>query len=292
MVSGLPASQACWLHRFRHALVAGVRGYSRHGGTQHAAAIGFRVLFSLVPLVALVVAIVDLVLPEAKREDVVRWVIDLLSGSTGLEESVRHALHQEPTAASIAGLVALGWLIWAASGMMGAIRRALQAIWESDTPDSYVRGKIVDFAVVLGTGIAVIVGFALSIVVDAVYEVGSNIGSAVGIESAGGWLGAAAASAATLGLIFGCFAALYRVLPTTAPRWEAIWPGAAVGAVGFQLATTIYSAYLARFGGLSVVYGSLGALLGFLLVVWAGAIAMLIGAEIVAGWPDADDGCE
>jgi membrane protein len=288
-VSGLPASQTRWLHRFRYAVVAAVRGYSRHGASQQAAAIAFRVLFSLVPLIALLVAIVDLVIPETARERVVEWVVGSLSGSTGLEESVQRALNQGPAAASIAGLVALGGLIWAASGMMGAIRRAFQAIWESGPRHSYVRGKIVDLVVVLGTGIAVIVGFGLSIVVDAVYEVGSHIGAAVGVESAGGWLGAAATGAARLGLVFACLAALYRVLPTTAPRWEALWPGAAVGAVGFQLATTVYSAYLARFGDLSVVYGSLGALLGFLLVVWAGAIAMLIGAEIVAGWPDTDD---
>jgi membrane protein len=247
------------------------------------------VLFSLVPLAALIVAIVDLVLPGAAREEVVEWVIDTLSGSTGLEESVRRALAPGTTAASGAGLVALGGLIWAASGMMGAIRRAFQTIWGSDAPSSYIRGKIVDFVVVLGAGVVVILAFGLAIVVDVVYEVGSDLGAAVGIAGGGGWLGAAATSAATLGLTFGCFAALYRLVPSSAPRWEAYWPGAAVGAVGFQLATTLYGAYLARFGDLSVVYGSLGAVLGFLLVVWAGSLALLLGAEIVAGWPLAEN---
>jgi membrane protein len=278
-----------WPHRFLHALFAAFRGYGVHGDSQQAAAIAFRVLFSLVPLVALVVAVVDLVIPESRREEVVEWVVDLMSGSTGLEGSVRRALSQGPTAASVAGLIALVGLIWAASGMMAAIRRAFRTIWESAPGDSFVRGKAVDIAVVLGTGLAVIVGFGLSLVVDAVYEVGSDIGSAVGMEGAGGWLGAAATSAATLGLIFACFAALYRVVPPTAPRWEALWPGAAVGAIGFQVATTVYAAYLANFGSLSVVYGSLGAVLGFLLVVWAGSVAMLIGAEIVAGWPGSDE---
>jgi membrane protein len=289
-VAGSAALHTRWLNRFWQAVAAAAGGYSRHGDSQQAAAIAFRVLFSLVPLVALVVAIVDLVIPEGARERVVQWVVDLVSGSTGLEESVHRALNQGPAGASIAGLVALGGLIWASSGMMGAIRRAFEAIWDSGGRHSYVRGKLVDVIVVLGTGIVVIAGFGLSIAADAVYEAGSRIGSAVGIESAGRWLGAVATSAATLALIFACFAALYRVLPTTAPRWEALWPGAAVGAVGFQLATTVYSAYLARFGDLSVVYGSLGALLGFLLVVWAGSIAMLIGAEIIAAWPDPDDG--
>lgn len=285
-----PASLRRWLRRFRHAVVAAARGYSSHGDSQQAAAIAFRVLFSLVPLVALVVAVVDLVIPESRREEVVEWVIDLLSGSTGLEDSVRRALSQGTAQASVVGLIALGGLIWAASGMMGAIRRAFETIWGSGPRDSYVRGKVVDVVVVLGTGVAVIIGFGLTLVVDAVFEVGSDLGSAVGVEGAGGWLDAAATNVATLGMIFVCFAALYRLLPTKAPRWEALWPGAAVGAIGFQVATTAYAAYLANFGDLSVVYGSLGAVLGFLLVVWAGSIAMLIGAEVVAGWPDSDDG--
>jgi uncharacterized BrkB/YihY/UPF0761 family membrane protein len=111
---------------------------------------------------------------------------------------------------------------------------AFRTIWEPETADSYVRGKIVDIAVVLGTGIAVIVGFGLSMVVDAVYEVGSGH-RLRGRNRKCGWMaGWAVTSAATLGLIFGCFAALYRLLPTTALRWEALWPGAAFGAIGFQ----------------------------------------------------------
>ena len=145
-------------------------------------------LFSLVPLAALTVAIVDLVIPEEQREEVVEWVIDTLSGSTGLEESVRRALAQGTTAASVAGLVALAGLIWAASGMMGAIRRAFHAIWASDAPRSYVRGKTLDFAVVFGTGIVVIVAFGLGIVVDAVFDAGSDFGAAFGIEvRVAGW---------------------------------------------------------------------------------------------------------
>jgi membrane protein len=276
-----------WYGRLRPVLRGAIRGYARHDVSQEAAAIAFRVLFSLVPLVALIVAVVDLVLPAERREEFVDWIIDTLSGSAGLEESVRRAVTQGGTRASMAGVVALAGFIWAASGMAGAIRRAFARIWEDAPREPYLRGKLVDFAVVVGAGLAAILGFCLTLVVDAVYEFGSGLGAALGVESAEGWAGGAvAARASTFLLIFVCFCALYRVVPPAAPRWEALWPGAAVGAVGFKLATTGYGAYLARFGDLSAVYGSLGVVLGFLLVVWAGSIAMLFGAEIVAGWPE------
>ena len=54
-----------------------------------------------------------------------------------------------------------------------------------------------------------------------------------------------------------------------------------MGAIGFELTTIAYGWYLTQFSDRSV-YGSLGALLGFLLVVYWGVVAMLLGAEIVA----------
>jgi membrane protein len=274
-----------WLRRLREAVISAVRGYSAHALSQQAAAIAFRVLFSLVPLVALFVSIVDLVVPPGRREEVIAWIVDKLSGTGELEDSVRRALTAGETTASVVGVVALVGLIWAASGMMSAIRRAFQTIWDDSAPRSYVRGKFVDIVVVLGTGLVAIVAFGLSIAVKSVVEVGSDVAAALGIESADGLLSATASGAVTLALTFACFLALYRVVPPVPPSWDALWPGAAIGAIGFQVATTVYGTYLGTFGDLNVIYGSLGAVLGFLLVVWAGAIALLLGAEIAASWP-------
>lgn len=274
-----------WLRRLRSALVSAIRGYSTHGASQQAAAIAFRVLFSLVPLVALLVSVADLVVPAGPREELIEWIAEKLSGTGALEDSVQRALTAGETTASVVGVVALVGLIWAVSGMMASIRRAFQTVWEDSAPRSYVRGKLIDFVIVLGTGLVAIVGFGLGIAVKAVAEVGSDVAAALGIESAGNVLSATAAGAATLALTFGCFLALYRVVPPARSSWDALWPGAAIGAIGFQVATTAYGSYLARFGDLNVIYGSLGAVLGFLLVVWAGAIALLFGAEIAAGWP-------
>ncbi len=82
--------------------------------------------------------------------------------------------------------------------------------------------------------------------------------------------------------MFLCLVALYRVAPPVRPRWSSIAAGAIVGAIGFEVATTLYGWYLTWSGELAAVYGSLAVLLGFLLVLYAGAVTMLVGAEIVA----------
>ena len=63
-----------------------VAAYGRHQVSQHAAAIAYRVMFSLVPFVALVVSVADLVLPAGRREQFVDWVLRRLARERAREQ--------------------------------------------------------------------------------------------------------------------------------------------------------------------------------------------------------------
>ena len=91
---------------------------------------------------------------------------------------------------------------------------------------------------------------------------------------------------ASLLVTFAVFLLLYRSVPPVRPRFAALWPPALLGAAAFQIATAGYAFYLARWGNLTPIYGPLGAVLGFLLVVYVGVLVLLIGAELVAAWPN------
>ncbi len=268
----------------RRAVSRAVRGYGEHGLSQQAAAISFRLLFSLVPLIALTLSMLDLLLPADLAERLADWLVGDLGGAEHLEDSVGRSLVGGRATASVAGLVALGGLVWAASGLMGSIRIAFRTIWAGAPRRPYVRGKALDLVLALATGIVVVAGFGLSIVTEALAQLGGSLGDALGLTDVGDWLGDAIGIAASLALTFACCVVLYRFVPPVAPPTRALLIGAAAGAIGFEVATVAYGWYLAQFGELSVVYGSLGALLGFLLVVYAGVVAMLVGAELCAGW--------
>jgi membrane protein len=270
--------------RLKQLVSSAVRGYSLHGLSQQAAAIAFRVLFSLVPLVALTVSLLDLVLPERASERLVDWVVGELLGSTELEESVGNVLDQGAVTPSITGFLALAALLWAASAMMGSIRFAFQAIWTTAPRRPFVRAKLLDAALALTVGIFAIAAFGLSIIAESVAQLGGDVGDALGLTDAGAWTGVVFSAISSLALVVVCFAGLYRVVPPIRPSWTSIGIGAVVGALGFQVATAVYGWYLSWSGELAAVYGSLAALLGFLLVVYAGAVTMLVGAEIVADW--------
>src|SRR5215467_3618437 len=95
-------------------------GYSRHATSQFAAAISYRVLFSLVPLVSFVATVADALLPDKQREAVARWLASVVPGRA-LDVSVQDALTGSRIPPTIAGLVSIVILLWAASGMMAAI---------------------------------------------------------------------------------------------------------------------------------------------------------------------------
>jgi membrane protein len=276
-----------WLDRWplgRAARGAAV-GYRRHATAQLAAAVSYRMLFSLVPLVAFVVSVADLLLPDEQRNAVARWLAEAVPGRA-LDRSIQQALDTSDTTATIAGLVSLAVLLWAASGLMAALRIAFRLIWENDLRRTYVRSKLLDFAFVLGVGLVAVAGLGATLLVDALEQLGSGLRRAVGVDTQGQVLAVVAEVLASTALTFGILLVLYRTLPPVAPRLRALWLPALLAAISFHVATAAYAAYLARYGDVAATYGPLGAVLGFLLVVYVGITVVLLGAELVAAWPE------
>ena len=201
------------------AVLGAMDGYTRHATSQFAAAISYRVLFSLVPLVSFVAAVTDVLLPDKQRDAIARWLASVVPGDA-LDPSVR------------------------AVASLGA-----------------------------------------TLLVQVLAELGRDLSAELDVGAGGQLLGTAteilASGALTVGILF----VLYRFVPPVAPRARAVWLPALLAAIGFHIATALYGLYLARLGDVTAVYGPLGAVLGFLLVVYVGVIVILLGAELVAAWP-------
>jgi membrane protein len=275
-----------WISRrsFGRVALGAARGYTRHATSQLAAAISFRVLFSLVPLAAFLIAVVDVVLPDAERNAVARWLISIVPGQA-LDESVERALTGSRVTPTAAGAVSLLVLLWSASAMMAAIRVAFRVIWENDLRRTYVKSKLLDFALVLGVGLLAVASIGATLLVQTLAEIGRELSAAIGAGTEGRVLATAGEMFASATLTFGVLVVLYRTLPPVAPRLRAVWLPALLASVAFHGLTAAYALYLARAGDVAALYGPLGAVLGFLLVVHLGVVVILLGAELVATWP-------
>jgi membrane protein len=61
-----------------------------------------------------------------------------------------------------------------------------------------------------------------------------------------------------------------------------LWPSAAAAAIAFEVAVYGYTIYATRFASFNTVYGPIGAVLLFLLLVYLLAAIVLLGAETAA----------
>jgi membrane protein len=78
-------------------------------------------------------------------------------------------------------------------------------------------------------------------------------------------------------------AALYRYGPSRSrSKWRWITGGSALAGVAWMVVSLLFSWYAADFGSYNETYGSLGAVIGFMMWLWLSAIVVLLGAELDA----------
>jgi membrane protein len=257
------------------------RSFSRHAGSQLSAAIAYRVLFSLVPFAALLVTFVDVVLPESRREQFVNWLFGFVPGND-VANAVDRTLADSGASAPIVALVALATLLWAASGMMASIRIAFRVIWDRERGPTYARSKLRDFALVGLAGVLVVAAFAFSFVVRFIVETGAGLLDRLDWSGSGGLVSTAAEIAVSTIVVFVALLLLYRVVPPVTTSVRLLWPSAAAAAIVFEVAVYGYAIYATRFASFDTIYGPIGAVLLFLLLVYLLAAIVLLGAETAA----------
>lgn len=260
--------------------------YTRNLCPQLASAIAYRVLFSLFPLAIFMASLFGLLIENAERRDeLVTWLVDHLSlsqaGSVRLDEAVAGLA----TPSSALGLLALVGVFWAASGMMAAIRIALTSLWGAERRQAW-RGKAFDLGLVLLAGVLILVAFALTLVVRLVENLGGRIGEELGLERLGAAAGDVTQLLVSLALVFATVLLLYRYVPPSRPRLADLWAPALLVALAIQATQAGYGVYLSRFADYNLVYGSLGAVIGFLFLVYLCAAIFLFGAQLAAVWPE------
>ena len=76
---------------------------------------------------------------------------------------------------------------------------------------------------------------------------------------------------------------IYRWGPSSnAAEWRWISPGSAFAAIAWLAGSAAFSYYAANFGNFNKTYGSLGAVIGFMLWIWLSVIVILLGGKLNA----------
>ena len=263
-------------------MVDGARGvlsrYSRLGGSQFAAAISYRALFSLVPLATFVATVLAQVLSSsgADRQDFVSAIAERLDlspeGAAGLDALITSV----PSPWSVAGVVALGLALWGATGVMSSMQKTLAVVFDQGASRSLIRGRLVSALLVLGALGLILLAVIVSMVENVARKVSANVGEALGWQPFGfGILFGVVVPAAVVFLVF---VLLYRYLPHHRPGWRAALLGGGAAALAHQAVQVGLDWYLSGPVDFTNVYGSASAVFAFLFSVYLSASAFVICA--------------
>lgn len=245
-----------------------------------AAAMAFHLLFSMFPLAIMAVGIIGLITqtPHA-RDTVTSAVLEAVPLSSHGKQQLHNLLGSVSGGAGALGLLGFIGILWSASGVMAAVRTALNIAWDTDASRPFFRGKLLDLALIAGAFLAI--GATLGVTLaESVIRRGT-----VHLPQPLHSLAPAVVVVASIALLFTTFAFLYRFVPAVPTRMRGIWPGALAAAVGVEAVQYGFSVYVSFFSHYNKVYGSLGAIVAFMFFVYLAAMVFLFGAEIASEYP-------
>jgi len=264
---------------------AAIDGYFAHRLPNYAAAVAYRVLFSLAPLAIVLVSVFGLLLRnDDLRTDVIDRIVGWLPVSEEGSQQVADAITRLANPASLAGLVSLALFAWAATGMMAALRIGLEVAFDVPRDDRrpVVRAKLVDLALVVGAGVLVILAIAASFAGQVVTRFVGSFADSIKID--GGVIDQLLRIGLPLVVSSVVVMLLFRFVPSRRIDWRGTLAGGITSGlllVGISLASAlVYD----KASGLSAVYGSLTVVFVFLYSVYLYASAILFGAQLADVW--------
>lgn len=244
-----------------------IEAAARHHTPMLAAGLAFFGLVSLAPAIGFGLGALRLLAPD----QVVSRLVDAVSAAFGETLAIGQLLQQmEDQAARYAGL-GLVALLWPATTLASGWRRALDAVYEHDSPP--VIRSLAGRAKGLSVGL-VLLGGALGLL--AAMVAGTTLAGQrlvlLLVVAAGG-----------LALQFLFCLLLYRLLPAPDRAWSALWPGAVWATAGVAVVTVGFALLLSVAESAAQQYPptlSTAVVLG--LWLYGANLSMLLGAELNA----------
>jgi membrane protein len=178
--------------------------------------------------------------------------------------------------------VAIGFVLalWTLTGSMNALMRAVNSAYGRRETRGFIRQRLTALAMIacLVLAAALVIGF---LVLGPVLS--GAVGSALGMQSAIGWIWWTVQWPILLLGLLTAFAAIYVLAPDVEhARFNILAPGTVLAVVIWLVASAGFSVYVATFASYNKTWGSLAAVIVLMTWLWLSALALLLGAEINA----------
>jgi membrane protein len=245
------------------------------------AALAYYAVFSLAPLLVIVIAIAGLAFGEAAAQG---QIVERIQGVVGPDgaRTIQTMLANawNPTSGIVATALSLTVLVLAACGLVTELKDSLNTIWGATPPSGRgLVGPFIDYglslAIVLGIGFLLMVSFILSAALAAMVAFFADMlpGRAYTAHAL-----QALNLLLSVGVVALLFASIYKLLPDVAVPWRVAGVGGLVTAVLFTVGQYVVALYLAT-RSVASPYGAAGSLVVVLVWVYYSAQILFLGAE-------------
>jgi membrane protein len=255
--------------------------WNRDNASRLAAALAYYTIFSIAPLLILVIAIAGLFFDATSVREQLMGQIQALVGTDGadfLRSVLDNANQPGEQSGWVASAISVGLLILGATGVLTQLQTALNVVWNVKAKPELgfwgvLRKRALSFGMLLGIGFVLLVSLMLSAIVAGFSSYLNNL--APGLDAAGQLL----SFLVSFGVTTFVFALIYKFVPDVNISWGDVWFGGIVTALLFSLGKTLIGLYLGN-NSFGSTYGAAGSVVILLVWVFYSAQILFFGAEL------------
>ncbi len=243
----------------------------------HGAAIAYYAVFSLAPVLVIVIALAGLVFGRDAAQDAIFQQFRGLMGPESadlLQQMILSAAGK--TAGIVATLVGAVTLLVTASGVFGEMQSAMNDIWKASPHGAslsvFIRARLTSLGLVMILGFLLIVSLGLSALTSAASDYLKDILPGLPVILGGLDI------VLSLSLLTVVIGAIYKFLPDTPVQWRDVGIGALLTAIMLSVGKFAIGLYIGS-SAVASSYGAASALIIILLWVYYCAQIFLLGAE-------------
>ncbi len=260
-------------------LMDSAKQWSTHRASSKGAALALYMVFSLAPMLILVIAVAGAFFGEdAVRSELFTQLRDLI-GDRGAEviQTVLASAH-ESGGGWIAALISIFVLIFSATTAFAELKASLDELWEVSPNQKsglhgMVRSRMLSFGLVLVLALFLLVSLSVNAGLAAARSYYGDLWTASSFALVAEWI----SNFFSFSIVVALFAVIFKLLPSAKISWPDVIPGAIVTAALFLVGKWGIGVYLSRGAAVSA-YGAAGSLIALLLWIYYSAQIFFFGA--------------
>ncbi|MBN1895625.1 YihY/virulence factor BrkB family protein [bacterium] len=254
-------------------------GWHRDRAQRLSAALAFYTVFSLAPILIIIVFLAGLVYGIETTRDFVIERIQILMGK-GASVTISSILSEvtRPLPSILAGLFSLMTLLWGATTVFSCLADSLNTIWDAHPHGGrfgirgFIRHKLLAFLMVIATGVYLV--FSL-VITTGITAIGAFFKDFFPLPV---FIFQLLDFSTSVIMTTVLFAVVFKVVPAVKQQWNDVFPGALVTSVLFVAGKYLIGLYFIK-STLASLYGAAGSFVIILLWIYFSAQILFFGAE-------------